>query len=136
MEGIKKKLTALRAEVDGATAREVQAREELARVREEAECVREFCFEALQCGGVKYSPVTVIVRADHYCCIYMCGICFQFQEEKADVHRKLLILQDDLEKSEARAEALHKEVQEKASTLDETERLAIQSDVIITSFPW
>ena len=46
----------------------------------------------------------------------------QFQEEKEDVQRKLVILQDDLEKNEARADALHKEAQEKAGALDETER--------------
>lgn len=49
-------------------------------------------------------------------------VCFQFQEERDDLQRKLAILQDDLEKSEARADSLRKEGEEKASALDETER--------------
>lgn len=47
---------------------------------------------------------------------------FQFQKERDDVQRKLLILQEDLEKSEARADTLRKDADEKASALDETER--------------
>lgn len=49
-------------------------------------------------------------------------VWFQFQEERDDLQRKLAILQDDLEKSEARADSLRKEGEEKASALDETER--------------
>lgn len=52
-------------------------------------------------------------------------MCFQFREERDDVQRKLVILQDDLEKSEARADSLRKEGEEKASTLDETERSVV-----------
>jgi chromosome segregation ATPase len=84
MEAIKKKLTTLRIEVDEATAREAEAKEEAVKARQDAE---------------------------------------RLQEEKEDLQRKLVILQDDLEKSESRAEDFHKDAEEKASTLDETERL-------------
>ena len=47
----------------------------------------------------------------------------QLQEEKDAVQRRLVMLQDELEKCEARAESFRKEAEEKASTLDETERL-------------
>ena len=56
---------------------------------------------------------------------------FQFQEEKDDLQRKLTILQDDLEKSEARADKMRMEADEKASTLDETER-SVSDITIIT----
>lgn len=55
-------------------------------------------------------------------CVFL---ALQLQEEKEDVQRKLVILQDDLEKSEARADEYRKEAEEKASALDETERSVI-----------
>ena len=47
----------------------------------------------------------------------------QLQEEKGAVERKIVILQEELEKCEARADKFRKEAEEKASALDETERL-------------
>lgn len=54
--------------------------------------------------------------------VYVVCVCFQFQEERDDLQRKLVILQEDLEKSEAQADLQRKEAEEKASALDETER--------------
>lgn len=45
--------------------------------------------------------------------------------EKEDLQRKLTILQDDLEKSEERGNEHRKQAEEKAASLDETERLAV-----------
>ena len=59
-----------------------------------------------------------------YLCVYIYYMLPQLQEEKEDVQRKLVILQDDLEKSEARADEYRKEAEEKATALDETERSA------------
>lgn len=61
-------------------------------------------------------------------CVFL---ALQLQEEKEDVQRKLVILQDDLEKSEARADEYRKEAEEKASALDETERSVIYTISLI-----
>ena len=61
----------------------------------------------------------------------MCLLDKQLQEEKEDVQRKIIILQDDLEKSEARADEYRKVAEEKASSLDETER-SVQTCNLLT----
>lgn len=53
-------------------------------------------------------------------CVY---VCVQIQVDNDDLQRKLTILQGDLEKSEDQVAVLRKEVDEKSSSLDETERL-------------
>ena len=45
------------------------------------------------------------------------------QEERDGLQRRLTVLQDDLERCEGQVETLRKEVDEKTSSLDETERL-------------
>lgn len=73
MEGIRKKLTALRAEVDEANEREAQAKEDAAKARNEADRVR------LRVAIISVWVVNMftIIPSSVCVCVYTCACRFR-----------------------------------------------------------